>query len=239
MFCLENVVLCYGNLKVLEQFNLSCEKSQLVCLFGSSGVGKTSILNILAGISKPQAGRIKSDYERLAYVFQEPRLLPWLTVEQNLQVGLFAQGFKSKQRDECVQDLLPLLGLAGFGGYYPEQLSGGMKQRVSLGRAFAISPDLLLLDEPFTGLDEGLKNDMQDLLFSLRQWHNCTTVMVTHDVKEAIKLSDRIVVMAGRPCRIVQDIITAPEQKHDPAYIRDTEADLLGMLNLTKSSLVS
>lgn len=238
MFHMENVVLRYGDLTVLDQFNLCCEERQFICLFGPSGVGKTSVLNILAGINKPQAGSVKADYKRLAYVFQEPRLLPWLTVEQNLKVGLFNLGLNSRQRNQCVSNLLPLLGLSGFGGYYPGQLSGGMKQRVSLGRAFAIQPDLLLLDEPFTGLDENLKTDMLDLLFSLGQWHACTTVMVTHDIKEVIKISDRIVVMAGRPCRIVQDIVTAPEQRRDPAFIRKTEAGLVDMLNPNKTCAV-
>lgn len=236
MFDLHDIVLHYGKLKVLEQFNLNCDKRQFICIFGPSGVGKTSILNILARITRPQSGRIEADSRRLAYVFQEPRLLPWLTVEQNLQVGLYDLGLNSQQRCQRVENLLPLLGLAEFGGYYPGQLSGGMKQRVSLGRAFAIQPDLLLLDEPFCGLDETLKKDMQDLLISLQQWHACTTVMVTHDGKEAVRLSDRIVVVQGRPCQIVSNLYPDPTQRLNPSYARKMEQSLLNTLNPAKLS---
>jgi len=236
LFDLHDIVLRYGNLKVLEQFNLKCDKQQFICLFGPSGVGKTSILHILARITRPQSGRIESDSRRLAYVFQEPRLLPWLTVEQNLQLGLYNLGLDSQQRCQRVESLLPLLGLDEFGRYYPGQLSGGMKQRVSIGRAFAIQPDLLLLDEPFCSLDESLKKDMQDLLVSLGKWHACTTVMVTHDGKEAARLSDRIVVVRGRPCQIVLEIYPDPKQRGNPAYARQMEQDLFDALDPVKLS---
>ncbi|MFA6940741.1 MAG: ABC transporter ATP-binding protein [Clostridiaceae bacterium] len=234
MFCLSDVVLSYGNLKVFEQFNLNCDKRQFICLFGPSGVGKTSILNMLARIKKPDSGQVKSDDRRLAYVFQEPRLIPWLTVEQNLQIGLYKFGLGSHERDQCVKSLLPLLGLAEFGGYYPGQLSGGMKQRVSLGRAFIIQPDLLLLDEPFNGLDENLKKDMQELLISLEKWHTCTTVMVTHDAVEAIRLSDRIVVVEGRPCRIISDIYPEPGQRLEVSYTDTLKQVIFNALESSK-----
>ena len=227
MFNLQDIVLNYGNLKVLDRFNLSCNKSQFVCLLGSSGVGKSSILNVLAGITKPQSGQVNCNNKRLAYVFQEPRLLPWFTVEQNMQLGLYSLGLNSKLRAERVKSLLPLLGLSGFGDYYPSQLSGGMKQRVSIGRAFAIRPELLLLDEPFSALDENLKQDMRELLDSLQQWHHCTKVMVTHDVSEAIKLSDRIVVLHGRPCEIVLNIYPESAQRLDRDYMQQMEQVLL------------
>lgn len=234
MFGLYDIELQYGDLKVLDHFNLNCDKQQFICLFGPSGTGKTSILNTLAGIVKPQSGRVESGSRRLAYVFQEPRLLPWLTVEQNLQLGLYNLRLTARQRRQRVASLLPLLGLDGFGGYYPGQLSGGMKQRVSIGRAFAIEPDLLLLDEPFCGLDEKLKKDMQELLLSLGQWHACTTVMVTHDLKEAVRLSDRIAVVRGRPCQIVLDLYLEPEQRCKPSYVRQMERVLTDALNPVK-----
>lgn len=120
-----------------------------------------------------------------------------------------------------MQQLLPKIGLEDFGAYYPEQLSGGMKQRVSIGRAFVIQPHLLLLDEPFSGLDEALKIEMQDLLLTLENWHMCTTVMVTHDIQEAMKLSGRIIVVDGRPCRIILDIMINQEDRKDAKYIND------------------
>lgn len=213
MFGLENIVLNYGDLRVLDQFNLSCDGNEFISLFGPSGVGKSSILNILAGIIKPQSGKIKSNSQRLAYVFQEPRLLPWFTVKQNMQLGLHNLDLSNRQQEERLDSLLPLLGLSGFADYYPSQLSGGMKQRVSIGRAFAILPDLLLLDEPFSALDENLKQDMRELLNTLQEWHPCTKVMVTHDVNEAIKLSDRIVVLTGSPCRIALNIYPQTENE--------------------------
>lgn len=238
MFSLHDISLHYGPLNVLDRFSMDCEKQQFVCLFGPSGVGKTSILNILAGLVKPQSGHIVCNSKRLAYVFQDPRLVPWLNVEQNLWLGLYASGQSFRQRRQAATRLLPVLGLDGFAKYYPGQLSGGMKQRVSLGRAFAIKPDLLLLDEPFSNLDAGIKHEMQELLASLRQLHACTTVMVTHDEKEAIKLSDRVVVLNGRPCRTVMDIFSGPQKVTDSCYAQDLATSLLTAIN-NSDSLVS
>ncbi|NLW90117.1 MAG: ATP-binding cassette domain-containing protein [Syntrophomonadaceae bacterium] len=238
MFSLDDIRLDYGPLNVLDRFNLNCKKQQFVCLFGPSGVGKTSILNILARLVKPRSGHVVCNSKRLAYVFQDPRLVPWLNVEQNLQLGMYASGQSARQRHSTVTSLLPVLGLDGFAKYYPGQLSGGMKQRVSLGRAFAIKPDMLLLDEPFSGLDAAIKHEMQDLLASLRQLHECTTVMVTHDEKEAIKLSDRVVVLNGRPCQTVMDIYPGQQKVTDTFYAQHLEASLLTAIS-NKDSLVS
>lgn len=228
MFNLENVYLNYGDLEVLQDFNLACSRNEFICLFGPSGVGKSSILNILAGLIKPQGGRITSNCKRLAYVFQEPRLLPWLNVKQNMQLGLHSLGLTAKEEKERINNLLPLLGLSNFTAYYPSQLSGGMKQRVSLGRAFAILPDLLLLDEPFSALDESLKKDMRELLNSLQRWHPCTKVLVTHDANEAIRLSDRILVLQGQPCQVFLNIYPDREKKLNQSYIDKLEDTLLG-----------
>ncbi len=239
LFSLQDIVLHYGPLRVFEQFNLGCSRQEFTCLLGPSGVGKTSILNLLAGVVTPQAGRVHSDSRRLAYVFQEPRLLPWLTAAENLQIGLYNLGWDASQRRQRVKSLLPVLGLAGFGGYYPGQLSGGMKQRVSIGRAFAIQPDLLLLDEPFSGLDENLKKDMEELLLSLGRWHACTTVMVTHNVPEAVRLADRIVVVGGRPCETVLEIRPEPGQRSQAPYVKHLEQVLVDALNPGSGSHVS
>ena len=227
MFNLENIYLSYGDLTVLKDFNLSCSKNEFICLFGPSGVGKSSILNILAGIIKPQYGNMTSNCKRLAYVFQEPRLLPWLNARQNMELGLHSLGLSVKEQNERINNLLHLLGLSNFAAYYPSQLSGGMKQRVSLGRAFAILPDLLLLDEPFSALDGNLKKDMRELLNSLQKWHPCTKVLVTHDADEAIRLSDRIIVLQGQPSYILFNIYPDKEKKLNQSYIDKLEATLL------------
>lgn len=232
MFSLRNVGLNYGDLKVLEGFDFAGDKRQSICLFGASGVGKTSILNILAGIVKPQSGRVSSSHRRMAYIFQQPRLVPWFTVRENLAVGLYDLGLSPHERLGRVENILPLLGLTEFIDFYPGQLSGGMKQRVSVGRAFVIEPDLILLDEPFTGLDENNKRDMQRLLSSLRDRHSCTSVMVTHDVREAIKFGDRIAVLRGRPCRCTLDIYPDRRRKSDAAYVRRLAQTLLDEISL-------
>jgi NitT/TauT family transport system ATP-binding protein len=220
MFRLENISLSFGNLKVLSDFNLASNGNEFICLFGTSGIGKTSILNILAGVLKPQAGLVSRSNIRTAYVFQEPRLLPWCTVEENMALGLYGLKIDKAQRTERVEMLIEKLGLNGFASYYPGQLSGGMKQRVSLGRAFALQPDLMLMDEPFASLDEHLKNDMRTLLKDLIHWQPCTTVFVTHDVKEAIQLADRIVILKGRPCCICRTVNPDITQTSDVNYIK-------------------
>lgn len=236
MFEMRAVTVNYGRLPVLRNFSLKGENNRFICLLGPSGVGKTSILNVFAGILKPDAGSVRTGAARLAYVFQEPRLLPWLTVAQNMEVGLYHLNRDQEWRRKTVQQVLPKIGLQEFGNYYPEQLSGGMKQRVAIGRAYVIQPDLLLLDEPFTGLDEALKTEMQDLLLLLKSWHRCTTIMVTHDIREALKLGDRIIVIDGRPGRIVLDITVNREDKEEPADKNALEAQILLALHKTKTN---
>lgn len=206
MFSLNQVNLTFGNLKLFENFSLSSSKHEFICLFGPSGVGKTSILNLLAGLIKPDGGKLDVNFNKIGYVFQDARLLPWCTVQENMALGLYALKLRPKIISERVDELIERLNLKGFANYYPNQLSGGMKQRVSLGRAFAIEPDLLLMDEPFAALDEKLKLEMRSLLLELIAWNQCTTVFVTHDLEEAIQLADKIIVMHGSPCRIKTSI---------------------------------
>ncbi len=218
MFRLEKISLNFDNLKVLCDFTLASNENEFISLFGTSGIGKTSILNILAGLLKPQAGLVRTDNNRTAYVFQEPRLLPWCTVEENIGLGLYALKIDKTRRIERVHILIEKLGLNDFACYYPTQLSGGMKQRVSLGRAFAVQPDLLLMDEPFSSLDDTLRLAMRELLKSLIKWQPCATVFVTHDIKEAIQLADRIIVLKGRPCQIVREIRPDTSRIYEESY---------------------
>ncbi len=237
MFEMRDISLNYGQLQVLNKFSLWGESNRFICLLGPSGVGKTSILNVFAGILQPDSGLVFSGAEKLAYVFQEPRLLPWMTVEQNMEVGLYKLSRNRNWRKKKVRQVLKKIGLEEFGEYYPEQLSGGMKQRVSIGRAYVIQPDLLLLDEPFNGLDEALKTEMQDLLLELENWHMCTTIMVTHDIREAIKLGDRIIVIDGRPGRIVLDITVNLDEKKKPDYRTTLEKEILSVLHKTNKNM--
>lgn len=219
MVSLKQVDLAFGNLQLFNNLNLSIERQEFTCLFGPSGVGKSSILNLLAGLIKPNAGEVIVEESRIGYVFQDARLLPWCTVKENIEISLFALKLSTAQINQRVDELINRLNLSEFAYYYPNQLSGGMKQRVSLGRAFVIEPNLLLMDEPFAALDEKLKLEMHNLLLELIQWNNCTTVFVTHDLEEAIKLADKIVVMSGRPCEIKNFININQKLRHQREYI--------------------
>lgn len=230
LFQIKNIALNYGELNILNDFSMEDNGSQFICLLGSSGIGKTSILNIISGLIKPVCGSVFSNNKRIAYVFQEPRLLPWMTVEENIEIGLFAIDKDSRSRKQAVKKIIKKIGLENFAKYYPEQLSGGMKQRVSIGRAFVTKPELLLLDEPFSGLDDALKTDMQDLLLTLEDWHLCTTIMVTHDIQEAITLANRIILVAGRPCRIILDMILGAKEKENIGYRNSLEKKILNYL---------
>ena len=171
MYRLSDVSLSFGSLKVLENFSAEFGCNQFTCLFGPSGIGKSTILNLLSGLIKPDSGEVSVTNATIGYVFQDTRLLPWCTVRENMEIGLYAANVPKIRRDNIVNSMIERLGLAGFTDYYPNQLSGGMKQRVALGRAFVVDPQLLLLDEPFSGLDEVLKMEMRNLLNELISWH--------------------------------------------------------------------
>lgn len=227
MVSLKQIDLAFGNLQLFNNLNLSIARQEFTCLFGPSGVGKSSILNLLAGLIKPNAGEVKMEENRIGYVFQDTRLLPWCTVKENIEISLWALKLSPRQINQKVDELINRLNLGEFAYYYPNQLSGGMKQRVSLGRAFVIEPNLLLMDEPFAALDEKLKIEMHNLLLELIQWNNCTTVFVTHDLEEAIKLADKIVLMRGRPCEIKDLININHELRHQREYIENLRSLLV------------
>lgn len=228
MYRLHNVSLSFGQLKVLDNFSADFCRHQFTCLFGPSGIGKSTVLNLLAGLLKADSGEVLTPNTTIGYVFQEARLLPWCTVKENMEIGLYAANIPKVQRDKMVNSMIERLGLTGFADYYPNQLSGGMRQRVSLGRAFVIGPQLLLLDEPFSGLDEALKLEMRSLLRELISWHPCTTVFVTHDFLEAIYLADRVLLLRDKPCSTPTVVNIDPERRRDSEYIRKLEFVMLG-----------
>lgn len=226
MFKLSQVELAFGSLKVFDKFSLSSNKKELVCLFGPSGIGKTSVLNLLAGLIKPDSGEVEVKGSKIGYVFQDARLLPWCTVKDNISIGLYAQKVSPEVMESRAEELIHKLNLDGFASYYPSQLSGGMKQRVALGRAFAIEPDLLLMDEPFAALDENLKGEMRELLVELIKWNSCTTVFVTHNFDEAMQLADRIVVMNGRPCTVKEIINIDASLRSNTKYKKEIRSQV-------------
>lgn len=227
MLFLDHVHFKYKQSVLLENFNLHIEVGKFVCLVGASGIGKTTLLKLFTGLLKPQAGEIRRASSKIGYVFQEPRLLPWCTVEDNMAIGMHAYKWSQEDLEQHITELVSRLKLEDYRFHYPSQLSGGMKQRVAIGRAFAIEPDLLLMDEPFSALDEHLKQQMRGMLKKLIQWQACTTVFVTHDIKEAMLLADRIIVLRGQPCRIEKEFWMSAYRKKEYRISDNLENQIL------------
>ena len=217
----------YGSRRVLEDISLAATPGEIVALMGPSGCGKTTLLNLLAGLLSPTSGTVEQLVPPIAYVFQEPRLFPWYTVLQNIALGLKAQGMAQRSRLQRARSLAESVGLGAAGHLYPPQLSGGMKQRVNLARAFAIQPQLLLLDEPFSSVDMGTRQQLQQLVMTWVQQHQTTAILVTHDLAEAVVMGDRLLVLSPCPARIVSCWHSdRPPHQRDPAYVYRTLSDL-------------
>jgi NitT/TauT family transport system ATP-binding protein len=203
-------------LDVLQHINLCVRSSQLVCLLGPSGSGKTTLLNIIAGFERPTSGSVFVNDRKVlkpgsdrGVVFQEDSLFPWLTARENIGYGLVQAGRPRKEIENKVGDLIHLVGLEGFSDFYPDQLSGGMKQRVALARVLVNEPDAMLMDEPFASLDALTKAAMQSLLLAVWEAMSPSVLFVTHDVNEALLLSDRIYVMTACPGCILEEVAVA------------------------------
>jgi len=194
---------------VLESIDLVVAKQEFISLIGPSGCGKSTILKLIAGLAVPTSGAIRVDgmtpqnaRETISFVFQDATLLPWRTVKQNIDLGLELQHVANARREKEIAALLDLVGLKHVVKSYPRELSGGMRMRVSIARALATSPRLMLLDEPFAALDEMARDRLNEEILRLRAEQNWTAVFVTHSVAEAVFLSDRIIVLAPNPGRI-------------------------------------
>jgi NitT/TauT family transport system ATP-binding protein len=203
-----------SQVQALKNIKLSVSEGEFVSIVGPSGCGKSTLLYMLGGFVPPSSGRLLADGQPIVgpgidrgIVFQEYALFPWLTVFDNISYGLEIAGMPTAKREEAVEHYVSLIGLKGFERRYPRELSGGMKQRVALARTFAYEPSILLLDEPFGALDSLTRETMQDELRRLWRTTGKTIVMVTHDVGEAVYLSNRVCVMSQRPGRIVEEFI--------------------------------
>ncbi len=200
---INDVSVNFGSLQVLKDINLHMESGSITVFLGPSGCGKTTILNLITSMIKADKGNISGiERARFSYLFQEPRLLPWLTVKGNLNFVLGEIKAKRK-REELCDRFLNMTGLSEYGSWYPGKLSGGMRQRVAIARAFAHPSDIILMDEPFQGLDLKLKLSMLKRFISLWQEEKRTVILVTHDIHEAIMLADQVVVLSEKPAGIV------------------------------------
>ncbi|MDP6969857.1 MAG: ABC transporter ATP-binding protein [Gammaproteobacteria bacterium] len=197
---LEDIGLAFAGKDIFKDFNLTLQAGQRLALLGASGVGKSTLLRLIAGLVPPQSGRIYSRVKQIGFVFQDARLLPWLTVYQNLQLVLQAKGMPEGVRAEKISYALAGVKLEASQSLYPHQLSGGMAQRVSLARAFIIEPDLLLLDEPFSALDVKLKQDLGRLLVDYLDRSQAGVVYVSHSPHEVLPLTDTCLVL--QPARM-------------------------------------
>lgn len=196
--------------QALGKNNFEVNPGEFVTILGPSGCGKSTLLKLISGIDSDFEGSftlgervIKSPEKDCGIVFQEPRLLPWLSIKNNIRFGIHSSNLTSKH-EKTITDLLNLLDLKEFTDSYPSQLSGGMAQKVALARALVNIPDLLLLDEPFASLDKVTKSKLHEELFNIVTKEKTTSLMVTHDIEEAIYLSDRILIMSKRPGKIVK-----------------------------------
>ena len=223
----------------LDAVSVSLAAGEMVSLVGPSGCGKSTLLRLLAGLETPDSGALLIGQEPIVgpsaergLVFQDPNLFPWLTVRRNIEAGLVARGVLREKRDE-VDGFMRLVGLEEFARAYPHHLSGGMAQRVALARALINHPKVLLLDEPLGALDAFTRMRMQDEVLRLWRARRTTMLLVTHDIDEAIYMSDRIVIMTQRPGRIERTIAIALERPRDrssPEFLR-LRGDILELLH--------
>src|SRR3954463_4336568 len=220
-----------ADLVVLDDVNLTLHEGEIVALLGRSGSGKSTLLRIASALLKPTAGSVKwrgrpvtGPTDGVAMVFQSFALFPWLTVQENVELGLEARGVARARREELAESAIDMIGLGGFENAYPKELSGGMRQRVGLARALVVHPDLLLMDEPFSALDvltaETLRTDLIDL-WSDGKLPIKSILMVTHNIEEAVLMCDRILVFSSNPGKVASELrvrFPHPRNRHDPAF---------------------
>ncbi|MCL0055763.1 ABC transporter ATP-binding protein [Dehalococcoidia bacterium] len=225
-----------STLNVLHDVTFNVKKAEIVAIIGVSGIGKTSLLDIASGLITPNEGRVSiNGFEAIeackkkliGRVSQSDTLLPWKTVYENVALPLSIGNARAGREEEIINEMVSAVGLSEFSNYYPFQLSAGMKQRVSVARAFVHSPEILLLDEPFGHLDEITRDSVRETLITLCRQRGTTVIMVTHSTDEALAISDRVVVMTGRPSYIAGQIITSSLETKSLAEVRSNLLHLM------------
>lgn len=225
----KNLTKSFGDLLVLDDISFDVRKGEFLCIVGPTGCGKTTFLNSLTKLYSIDSGSIMIDGEQInphkhniAYIFQEYSTMPWLTVEQNIQYGLKIKRFTADKIKERVESTMEIVGLEKNRNFYPRQLSASMLQRVVIARAFATEPELLLMDEPYGQLDLQLKYHLEDELINLWQKTGTTVIFITHNIEEAVYLSNRILVLTNKPTKIKQSLdndLPRPRKVSDPKFI--------------------
>ncbi len=213
-----------GDTVVLGGVDLEIYDKEFLSIIGPSGCGKTTLLEIIAGFQKPTSGQIVIDGREVngpgldrGMVFQEYALFPWQTIQSNVEFGPRMRGIAKKRRRDIAENLLNLVGLQGFGDHYPHELSGGMKQRAALARALANEPDILLMDEPFAAIDAQMRETLNQQLLQVWRKKKKTVLFITHSIREALFLADRIVVMSTRPGKVLRVVpvdLPRPRDNH-------------------------
>lgn len=226
MLILNHVTKEYDDVMVLKDFSFSIEKGKIYSILGPSGCGKTTILRLIAELEKPDKGQIELRGQKVSYVFQEPRLLLWETVRKNLELVC------PKKESKKIEQLLELMELKEYSDAYPKELSGGMKQRVSIMRGFLYPHDILLMDEPFQALDLKLKAKLIREIYSLHQSMGNTILFVTHDLDEALLLGDEIIILSPKPTSIVKRFtIDASQKERGLENMQSIKEDMTKILN--------
>ena len=226
----------------IQEISFEISEGEFVSIIGPSGCGKTTLLRIIAGLEKPSSGEIFfngrsqiTGEPNIGLIFQEFALLPWRTVVENIEFGLEIRGVKKAERRQKALEYIKVIELEGFENKYPKELSGGMKQRVAIARSIICNPKILLMDEPFGSLDAQTRFTMQKLLFRVWKKTNKTIVFVTHNVDEAVFLSQRLIVISSRPGRIISETrveLEYPRDIHSPEFIRIRRDALQQLENL-------
>lgn len=217
----------------LGPLSLTVGENEFVCVVGVSGCGKSTLLSLVAGLDRPTSGLVETGEHRIAMMFQEPALFPWLTAAGNVELALRARAIPRRDRRAKARELLDTVGLSDFADRRPHQLSGGMQQRVALARALAQDADVLLMDEPFAALDALTRDRLQGELERIVASRNLTVVFVTHNVREAVRLADRVVLLSARPARVVEEFTVALPRPRDinTAEVAELAAHVTEQLN--------
>lgn len=225
-----NLTKKFGDLLVLDDISFQVESGQFLCIVGPTGCGKTTFLNSLTGLYDITAGEMLIDQEpinlhkhNVAYIFQEYSTMPWLNIEENIAYGLNIKGLSEEEKRERVEEVIEMVGLEKFRSYYPKQMSASMLQRVVIARAFATRPELLLMDEPYGQLDLMLKYKLEDELLKLWKRTQTTVIFITHNIEEAVYLSDRIMVLSNKPTKIktvIENKLPRPRKVTDKEFIQ-------------------